>query len=272
MSLRTSLRAYVPGWLSDRRSAGKSAGWRVLWGAAVVLDALAQATREGVFAAWPGYGTPSALSETGKSRQIVRGRAETNDSYAARLRDWRELHKARGLMFGLTREVQHYLGKTNAGQFFEVRCVNRAGVWGMRDAAGEYTFLDPGATAWPWDWDSVSHPERNDPQAPFWSDIWVIVQPEVYAPIGAWTLSTTSWGHAAPQTEVAALRGLLEDWKAGHSFVRAVIWNPNPVDLDPTLFGSVRPDGTWGSWGHDVAGVRRPSRPNTMRFWETKHA
>ncbi len=278
MTLREAIRDALPYFLSEGGEEEPNVAWRMLWALTLQADAFLDWATEGSRAALPGLGTPTALAPLGRSRNIQRGRIETDASYAARLVDWLELHRDRGKMYGIAREVQHYLGAASNGLKYEVRLVNRTGTWGILAASGAWTFLDPGAPLWAWDWDSVSNPERG---AKCPADMWVVivpspsgspVGPQVYADVPAWTVSTTSWGHEAPQVEVMAIRGLLSTWKAARTRIVAVIWGPatytgDPV-LDPRSAASWRPNGTWGKWGLGTNGPRTPSRPAWLRFWE----
>ena len=134
--------------------------------------------------------------------------------------------------------------------------MNRHGQW--FDVAADGTTSTYEA---PWDWDSVSNPER----ANYDSDLWVIVtspSPGQWAHDSAW--GDRSWGdapmgfgHDCLREEVDAVKGLLSQWKGNHNRIRAVIW----ADDDVT------PDGTWGQWGTRGAS-RVPARQSTFRYWE----
>ncbi len=78
-------------------------------------------------------------------------------------------------------------------------------------------------------------------------------------------------GHLATHGEVDALKGLLSQWKGLHSCVRAVIWTTDPDLFDPEVPLSC-PDGTWGAWSMNVAGVQVPSGRNytTCHYWEPR--
>ena len=275
VSLRESIRGVLPYFLAEGEEEAPNVGWKIMWSIALQADAMIDWVIEGSRAALPGVGTPTALPIIARARAVVRGRVETETSFVERLVSWRELHRARGKMFGVAREVQHYLGPTAAGGWWEVRVVNRGGTWGILDTTRTWSWIDPPAAAWSWDWDSVSHPERSACHA----DMWVIVCPPPgstvesappFQHVPAWGVSTTSWGHEAPQAEVGTLRNLVDAWKAARTRVLAVIWAPavhmgSPV-LDPREAGSIRPNGQWGSWG--TGNSRVASRPSWLRFWE----
>lgn len=276
MSLRDSLGDYTPRRFADALPDFASWGWRTLWSVALSADAFTAWSIQGLRARLPGVGTPTALSVISRDRAIVRGRVESEADHVARLANWLELHESRARMVGMTREVQNYLGRTNGGQWHTVACVSRRGTWGIRRASGEYEYHDPGTLAVTWDWDSVSHPER----AALWSDMWIIVWPPGYEPHVAqqWPGPDSSYGHDAPQTQVATLRELVTTWRAGRTRVRALIWAPLVVPagypnagspcLDPTAPAPFMADGTWGECHKYVDGASVPSRPKFLRFWE----
>src|SRR4029078_2535863 len=60
-------------------------GRRFKYVAGTMLDAVTDALRAGVKARFPGVGTPEALPYIGNDRQIIRGFAESDASYAKRL-------------------------------------------------------------------------------------------------------------------------------------------------------------------------------------------
>jgi hypothetical protein len=268
--IRTQARRWVPPWLSERITQGSTVGWRVIWAAAVIADAAAQQAFEALGARLPGIGTPTALPRIGTDRALFRGLDDTDADFALKLRAWLDRWADGGTMRGIAREMQQYVRRLPGGDRYTVRVVDRAGVWHVRAGDGSTTTIQPADAAWSWDWDS-----EIAERAGFWSDLWVIITPAPYALIPYWGTSTTSWGHAIPQSEVAPLREILSSWKAAHSNVRAVIWAPedDPEGLttsvmDPTDPTSFRPDGTWGNWSRVEAGVRVRARPDWMRFWE----
>lgn len=277
MILREAVRGFLPYFLAEGDDPERNYSWRILWGYVLQADAFLEWVRQGTEAGLPGIGTPTALPKIGRTRRVLRGRAETDESYVDRLTQWLELARDRGKMYGIAREVQHYLGPTSGGEYFEVRCVNRTGTWGILDSSRTWSFLDPGDAAWSWDWDSVSNPERAECDA----DLWVIVVPPPgsateadppFVEVPAWTVSTTSWGHEAPQEQVLAIQGILDDWRAARTRIVATVWAPavhlgTPV-LDPREAGSIKPDGTWGKSGLGANGSRTLARPDWMRFWE----
>lgn len=258
LRLRDAFKSVSPWWLSDRPTAGKTVGYRFLWSMISVLDVLAEGLLQGMRAAWPGAGTPTALPYIGRSRGIARGQSDTDDEYAAKLRAWLVRWEDAGSMEGLARELHEYLGNHP-----RVRIVNRAGRW----VTMENGVL--GTTDAEWNWDGVSHPER----AGFWSELWIIIYPTQWAVRGSMATLTPQdgygLGHLVSREEVDAVKGIVSDWKSAHSRVRAVIWTSDATLFDPDDSDSL-PDGTWGAWGGVGSGSRTASGRNTTtcRYWE----
>jgi hypothetical protein len=267
MRLRDAFKLALPWWLSDRLEQGKTAGYRYIWSVVSTLDILAEGLLQGIQAGWPGAGTPDALPYIGRTRGVIRGQSDTNDEYAAKLRAWLERAELWGSQQGIAGELRDYLGNHP-----RVRVVNRAGHWLTLAQDGNITETDAA-----FDWDSHSNPERNDPDAPFWSDQWVIIYPTqwaVAAKWGAgekWGATTKGFGHDVTREEADAVVGLLEEVKSAGSRVRAVIWTSDTALFDPANPASL-PDVWWGKWGKDNgSGVRVPSRnTTTCRYWEPR--
>lgn len=267
MTVRQRLRdifpQYIPWWLSDRSlSSGKSVGYRFLWSMIAPLDAYEEVLIQGLQAAWPGVGTPTALPRIGATRGIVRGQADSDADYATKLRSWIERWRNAGSQYAIARELHDYLGNHP-----RIRIVNRAGFWVMMAEDGTITTAQA-----VFDWDSVSNPER----ATFWSELFVIVYPTQWANTGLWGdgrdygARDGGLGHQVTRREVDAVRGILAQWKAAHTKIRALIWTSDTALFDPANPGSL-PDGTWGQWsvpggsGSRVAGGRNTT---TCRYWE----
>lgn len=257
--LRDALHLITPWWLSDRVEAGKTVGYRYLWSAVSVLDALLEGQLQGLQAPWPGKGTPTALPYIGRSRGILRGQSDTDEEYAAKLRGWLDRWLAAGSQLAIAREIHDYLEDHP-----RVRVINRSGHWVTLNADGTTETADAA-----WDWDSVSNPER----ANYWSELWVVVYTTNIPPAGTWGdgrkwgARDSGLGHVITRIDRDALRNLISTWKSAHSLVRAVIWTSDDTLFDPTDAGTC-PDGTWGQWSKGGSGSRVASRNTTCRYWE----
>ncbi len=257
---RDGIRSYIPTWLSDRPSSKKTAGFRLLWSLIAPLDAATEVLLQGLRAAWPGQGTPTALPLIGRSRGILRGRADTDDEYVARLLGWLDRWRIAGSMDAVALAIHEYLANRP-----RVRVVNRAGHWVTVEADGTITRANAA-----WNWDGVSHPGR----AGYWSEIWIIIYPTDWPLNGTWG-DGRRWGrdsgigHVVSRQNVDAVKGLIGTWKSAHTKVRAVIWTSDPALFDPAVPASC-PNGTWGAWGTTGNGSRVASGRNltSCRYWE----
>jgi hypothetical protein len=229
---------------------------------------------EGFWAKLPGVGTPTALALHGRMRGMIRGMADTAESYAIKLATFLDRWHVAGGQRALARAVQDYCAGTP-----KVKVVNRNGVMTTLDSDGNFTKEDV-----TWDWDSKSHPRRNDPDAPYWSEEWIIV----YTP--PWDISDAidtsdpatlglGIGTKSPRVDVDNLKSLFDTWKSAHSFIRGILWA-----YDETLFNpaspSTMPDGTWGSWSWvdpsevpshcKLSGRGELCQSNDLRVWESE--
>lgn len=263
---RDEIRSYVVPWLSDRHAAKPelSAGFRFLWSMVAPLDAAMDALMQGVRAAQPGQGTPTALPLIGRSRGILRGYGESDAGYGARLPGWLDRWRIAGLAEAIARAIQEYCPNHP-----KVRIITRSGVWVTLELNGTIT-----RTTAPWNWDAASNPER----AGYWSELWIVVYPSPWATSGTYGDGVTyglgasgglGLGHQVTRVENDAIRGQIGQWKSAHSKIRAVIWTSDAALFNPAVPASC-PDGTWGEWGSAGSGPRGPSGRNysVCRYWE----
>jgi hypothetical protein len=263
-SFADSLRAWLPPWLSDRASKGKSAGFRLLYGIAWLVDAALDMTVESVRARFPASAPPGALPYLARDRRIYRGPVESDDAFASQLVAWLTCWRVAGHAYALARGLQAFQSPHSP----RIRVVTRGGVWWTLEPTGELRYHR--ATPNNWDWDSLT---GGDPAA--WWDVWVIIYPPTFAPDGQWSDPGT-WGPGKAfgldiSTEtVASLRALIDQWKGAHTRVVQVV-----VCYDATLFeptappGDPRlPDGRWGLWGKMSGGACVPARSASCRYME----
>lgn len=261
LRFRDSLRKLVPPWLSDRFTSGLTVGFRFLWVMIAPLDVAIESLVQGIRAAWPGAGTPTALAAIGRSRGILRGQADTDDEYATRLRGWLDSWRDAGSSEELARQIHLYLNNRP-----RVRVVNRAGKWVTVETDGSVTRNQQA-----FGWDNVSHPER----AGYWSEEWIIVYPDQWSTAGNWGAgdgqtwgnADLGFGHGVTRVEYDAIYNLITTWKSAHSYVRTVIFSSTTGAFDPTNPGSL-PDGSWGTWETYSGGNSVPSRDDAHRYWE----
>lgn len=265
---RDSFLAYTPVWLQNRQDyvsgALKNAAARLLFSMIFPLDVAVQTILEGLKAAWPGVGTPSALPIIAQGRALLRGETESDASFSLRLVNWLFTWSQNNSFPNeqLARQIQAYLGNTPL-----VRIVDRAGQWTTVDATGVATE----ATA-AWNWDGVSNPER----AQLWSDLWIIIYPCEWTQAPTILTRSTGYphdqgfgvGHLVQRTAVDAILSLVALWRDAHTTVRGIVWSYDTTLCVPG--GSNNPDGTWGvesklSGGR--GGTRVPARSPNARYW-----
>jgi hypothetical protein len=220
------------------------------------MDVLVQ----GLKAAWPGAGTPTALQYIGRGRGVIRGQGESDENYVNRLIPWLDRAKRFGSMDAIALGLHEYLANHP-----RVRVVNRAGYMVTCETDGTLTRAQVA-----WDWDSFTDPGN----ATHWWDEWIIVYPTQWPSETAWGPGEVwggplGFGHDVTREEVDAVLTIIRQTKAEHSFVRSIIWSYDALLFDPMTPSSF-PDGTWGTWAIRIGGVASPSGRDTTncRFWE----
>lgn len=291
--LRHALASFVPNWLSNRP--GLNVGYRILFTIALVFDTLVETMLQGLYAAMPGKGTPTALSYIGQGRGILQGPNEPNSSYATRLRAWLASWFNAASDEILCIMLQNFLcnanivqGATVGGVIPSVTIFDRAGHWVTANNAG----VTSSGTDTNWNWDSISNPERIGS----WSDIWIIVNPDPFKtwegvgktgwvnpapaiPMGGGSYANAQWqlggpqgvglGHQVSRAYVNGMLSIISTWKGAHIFVVNVIWTnvASPLLFSPgNLTATGNPDGTWGKWGvrNSGTGVYQASRTREL--------
>lgn len=260
LNIRDALRGIVPNWLSDRQ--GFNVGFAILYVIALMCDFLVDKMLQGLAAAWPGAGTPTALYLVGQSRGLPRGATETDDEYAVRLRAYLDFWADdAGEPAALAQLVQLAVGDNAV-----VRVVDRHGTFNTCNADGSITTeVDTS-----WNWDETDYPERGALPDPWWSDLWVIV----YIDAAKWRfysdLSDSDWvaswggdnyglGMMVPRPPVAAVHNVVSAFKGAHNYAVAVIFANDTSLFVPGALGAY-PDGHQANFSRNVAGVQTPDR------------
>ncbi|MDX6480352.1 MAG: hypothetical protein QOG85_862, partial [Gaiellaceae bacterium] len=240
--------------------------FRFLYALVAPLDALLDQVQQGLASWFPGRGTPTALPYIGRSRGIIRNQGESEASYAERLGRWLDTWPEAASQELIAVAIHQFLATHP-----RVRVITRSGLWLTCEADGTIVRTEAA-----WDWDSISHPQRNDPDAPWWSDMWIVVQLSPWAQRPGTLGDLTgddgfALGHLATHPEVDAIKGLIAQWKGAHSRVRAVIWTTDATLFDPEEPASC-PNGRWGAWGIYDGTSYVPSDRNitTCRYWEPR--
>jgi hypothetical protein len=273
---RSDILTMIANWMSNRP--GLNVGYSWLWSMIVPVDVELELTLQGVNDWAPGSpnASPTALPYIGNSRGIIRGEAETDDHYAARLQKWRTITKSMGQSERLALEIQNYLANTPT-----VRVIERIYSTSGAPQALYVTALPDGSThlataAWSWDetsgWtdDTTSYPGSQT--RTFWSDLWIVVSPcewpitgtQLSALVPIWGSTSVGLGHAVPVVARDAILRIVGQWKGAHCFVRALIWSYDATLFDPASpAASGDPDGTFGPLPN-----RTGHADGRVRYWE----
>lgn len=272
----------VPNWLARRP--GLENSFRVLYGIAAVFDVMLEGMKQGIAAAFPGYGPATdSLPLIGRNRGFIQGPSQSDDSYTAELRNWFVLWSLMGLDLTLCKLVLAYVPGATA-----VRVVNRANFWTSLRSDGTIERVTgtvvPVGVVTPFvynanailHWDNLSNPAHSGN----WSDIWIIVEGASWAPetrtlsqiaaayptLAAWTAAQTGIGQAVSPTNAQQLVAVIKQAVSPHANAKCVIFsfgnNFNPT-TGPTANGYCE------SWSFDSGGGSNvPQRPSTDRYWQ----
>ena len=250
---RDRIKTLCPTWLQD------GVGERLMYSAGLGVDLVAEKSLQAIRARMPGKGDPSALPILGADRRIRRGFAETDESYAGRLSGAFDSWQIAGTARGKMEQLAGYLSPEQV----VFRQVSNSSAWDTLAIDGSYSHTLASPANWDWDGDSTS-----------WWRFWVIL----YPPASLWVTEGTwgdgqlwgdggTWGTTATTEQIASLKAIVADWRAAHAVPLWLVIAFDPASFDPAgAPGAPLPDGTWGTWGTDVAGVRVPSRLATARY------
>lgn len=283
LTYRDSLPGMVPRWLKGFY------GVRLLYAIGTTLDALGDSFNEGLCRRFPapinpllnhvpeGTFDPYALQLLGRQRGIRRGPLETDQSYALRLRYWRQSRKRKGCAYPLMEQLQAYLQPYPV----QIRIHYDTGVR-LFLAAGGFVYAPEGYLTAPagtvvidthtWNWGGGSdvsrywvalygHPWNRDGT---WSDpgLWNDYNTSDGTLIGTVldplsTDPTPTFGSTASLSTVSGVRAILDDWTPPHARCSGVI-----LAFDQSSFDAISPDGSW-----NLPGNRDPQ----YVYWEGTH-
>lgn len=226
------------------------------------IDAHARAALEGSRAWLPGLAPDDALPYIGRDRRIVRGFAESPNSYVGRLVRWLDDWKKAGNAYAMMRQLRGYLSPFAV----RIRVVNNGGTWYTLNADGttEYRRTKPAPN---WNWDGATSA---------WSRFWVILYPpaelwEPSSPLGSGGVlgEGRTIGTTATREQVATVRALVRQWKPAGSRCPYIIIAFDPASFDPEgPPGPPLPDGDWKRHGKGGSGPRVRGRLATARYWK----
>jgi hypothetical protein len=282
LTWRSALLNLLPRWLKGKRSEGSedenSGHWgtRLNYALGVVQDAMGDALNAGLVASYPGLGDAWALALQGQARGIIRGLGETDESYAVRLRFWRQARKRKGNAFALMEQIQAYLApyRVTLRVQYDDGTRYQLNPGGYLRAPAGYAgtgFVEFDSVTW--NWDGTTDPTR------FWillcdteETLWV--SDGIWTDAGYWndrntsdgTISgsnldplangdtTPTYGSTASYSTVQGILALVRYWAPPHSTPMSVIYC-----FDESTFDSIAPDGTWNHPG---------SRSQDYVYWE----
>lgn len=262
---RDLIKSYLPVWLSDKpgQFKGQTVGYREAWVLAASLDVLAERYYQSVYNML-GIGDPGALQMVGRTRGILRGIDDTNETYLARLQQWLAILKKAGTRRAIASQIRYYLHGHP-----QVEVINCGGAWTRCNYDGSFTeFNLTQTTGVLWSWGSS---EGDGP-----SDLYVIVTGFGYGlrtgTPDTLTVDTNGTGLLIPQTDTDALRAIISQFRSAGSRIRCVIFaQPGPGNPSPNVATTYPYNGTWGSWGsYDGSNnyIKNPNRPTGYRYFE----
>lgn len=261
--IRGRIAEFLPPWIQPK-SGGEGHGFRVVYAIALLCDLLLEDAVTGILSKLPGQGTATALARIGRDRRIPRGRAESDESYIARLIQWRSSWRTAGNPFTLLRQLRGYLSPLTP----RMRIVNAAGTW--------YTLEEDGSrsvtrAAGNWDWDG---------DAALWARFWIVIYSDPLNPNAPWERDGTwgdgetwgeegrgTWGSTATEEEIADIRAIVKDWKSAHEVCGKIIVCFDDAEFDPADTAPPLPDGTWANCSRNVGGIQVPARNAAAIYW-----
>jgi hypothetical protein len=253
-TFRDAIRNVTPRWLRGFW------GYRFLYSIGVHLDAIGDAVKFGVAARFPNVVEEIAdetLPLTARERGITKGFDETNEAFAVRLARWLDDHRREANPYTLMRQLQGYLSP----HLVPMRVVNNTGAWYSLAADGTPSYHFGGN----WNWDN---------QAGSWSRFWVIIYPPADLWVrdglwdghrGGWTSDGTVFGSTATIGQAAAVRNIIEAWRAPHSRCVNVIIAFDATKFDPSDSSPPLPNGTWGNYLDSSSSSA--NREKTASYW-----
>jgi hypothetical protein len=238
-----------------------------LYSIGIQLDGISELLRQGEISRMPGVGTNEALQFIGSDRQILRGFAESDDSYIARLRGAFDAWKLAGNPQSLVPQILGYLTPSTP----RIRYVATGTDVGAGTHYADWITFEAGSTTYHraeptnWDWDGSFSDWR------FWIIIYAIPSIWQFRHWGdgsVWGNPTESWGSTATPEQATDIRSLVSKWKCAGTIAQNIIVAGDTSLFSPTAApGAPMPDGTWGNPWKITGGVYVPSREPNALYW-----
>lgn len=280
MGIRDLVKVISPPWLVGPGTPntplpdGAGIAERFLYAIGIQSDFLIYKVQEAIKLRFPGYSNASSLAILGNDRVILRGYAETDASYAERLRIWLDTWRHAGSARGVMQAVASYL-PVNPGirSVLDGDDVSDASVWDVFAFGQDPTTAPTTYHISPknWHWDALGWVKRR----------WLIILTQGWAPFGpnyadpgaTWGDVSISWGLAIPPDRAVALRQIVRTWKGGGTrypwiiaLLDPALFDPSSIYPDPTTL----PDPSFGTWSKIDTSGARPARVSS-RFADARY-
>jgi hypothetical protein len=260
-------RFLTPPWLQGEDGDGA----KILFSLGLIKDAFVERARAGLEARLPSRAGVSANALTAGDRGILRGRAESNASFVARLLAWRSprTHRVRGNAYEALQQIWRYWGGTYAATVdaHGLRHAIQVNGTDSRDTLASFINIAPGLCKW----DNKSYSTN-------WARFWMVLQPQASFGIGPqpsfgdpalWGGSLGTEGYTLGQTgatpdDVLAMRKLFQDlnWHPGHTAPEWVL-----VPTESAVPAVPAPNGKWLHWSENFFGTQIATRAVTPRLF-----
>lgn len=224
----------------------------------IPLDCIAEAADQAAKAGFPEVGPPDALNRIGRDRGIVRGPLEPEASYRARLLLWLIAWSGAGVGRAMLDMIAGYL----TPRAVKLRIWTQVGVVYTLDADGTFTIERVASDLWNW-----------DGQTDLWARFWVVIysidgipwsqSPDLGAELGHTIGENPSGtvGSTATISEVASIRGIIDEFKPAASKCVNVIISFDAAAFDPGDTSPPLPNGTWANyWDTPSLAANRDTR------------
>lgn len=270
MGIRDFVKAISPPWLigpgtpSVPLPAAAGVAERFLYALSLGGDYLAQKVEDAIKMRFPGVGDPSALAQISDDRLIVRGFAESDVDYAARLRRWLTTWRYAGAARGVLEAVAGYIGVRPRVQSILDGALQS--VWDVLSENAEPNATPDTYHVTPenWNWDNIEYVGRRwlvlDGTNISTGNLWV--NANWFWGMGTWGMANMSLGMTSNSQVFSTIRSLVNSWRSAGTRYQWCVVNFDPTWYDHTLppGDPLLPDASWETWSKIDASSARPVR------------
>jgi len=229
---RAKIFDFLPPWL------GTGTAEKVMYTLGLHMDVALHQVTEALQHRFPGLLSSESLPLLGYERKMIRGRTETDETYALRMKGWRQKHLNRGGPYALLQQVYEHYAPNN----FVVELIYCNGKRYTMDVNGGVTVdTAPVISGIGWTPDDPSKWGR------WWMFYhWPTTLPDLntYGDAGLVYDGGTVFGSGLSSQEVADIREIPQAWNAAHSVGHSKIVLLNP--------GAYWEEDQWGTWKNQV--------------------